>query len=327
MHPMGVTDRRRLYLAGTLAPLYAALFFIIHSAFFAREPRLLGAAVTFDLTITAALAGWWITRSRRTAVYVLGLGFLLARLFLPPNAREGLLVLRVLWAGAELVVMAAALSQVRSIAARYRAARSSGPVEALRQALEPAIGAFPARLFATELSIISYAVTGWRRATPSENARTFSLYRQEGTVAAVFVFLIAVESTILHVIVATHSPLWAWLLTASSVWGALWIIGDAQAVRLSPLTITADTLVVPLGVRWRVEIPLHAIAAVGTVTDRAPQGPHTLRAARAWDVAIVTHQLVEARGLFGRRKRIDTLLLPSSRPDELIAALTRTPPA
>src|SRR5262249_2312841 len=134
-------------------------------------------------------------------------------------------------------------------------------IDALEQALAPTIGSLPARLFATELSVIGYALTKWRSPTPAEDAGTFSMHRRShyGVVIGVFLFLLGSEAVATHVVVAHWSRGAAWLLSASSVWAALWLIGDAHALRLQPLRVTAEGLAVRVGIRWRTFVPHEAL--------------------------------------------------------------------
>ncbi len=328
-----MSSRRTAYLAlgGGLAALYCLVFWMVANGLVARAPGPMGAAATVDLTVTAALATWWLgvrrgALPRRAPFVVLALGFLAARLILPADAREGLVVLRVAWGVAELGVLLVVVAQVGRIRRRARALRSAGTpsIDALEQALAPAVGSLPARLLATELSVLGFALAGWRRPTPPEDARTFSMHRRchQALVAGVVVFLILGEAAALHLLVARLSPVTAWVLSASSVWFALWLIGDAHAVRLQPLRLVADGLAVGVGIRWRAFVPYRAIASIEPAGD-AQRGSTTLAATvmRAADVRLVLSHPLEARGPFGRTRRFDALLLTVDRPDELIAAV------
>jgi hypothetical protein len=249
-----------------------------------------------------------------------------ARLILPANARDGLVVMRVAWSAAELVVLALIVAQAGRIRRRMRALRVAGaaPMDALEEALAPSIGALPARLIATELGVVGFAFGGFGRATPPEDARTFSMHRRahSALTAGVFLFLMAAESALLHFVIARGSPLAAWLVTASSLWAAVWLIGDVHAMRLQPLRLTAGGLAANVGIRWRTLVPYDAIASV-TRDEGGARTPSTLAATvlRSADVRITLRRPLTARGLFGRTRRFDTLLLTVDRPDELIDQL------
>jgi hypothetical protein len=318
-------------LAGGLAAFYGLVFWMVARGVVARAPGPIGAATTVDLTVTAALATWAFGSRRgylhrRTPFVVVALGFVAARLLLPSNARDGFVVLRLAWGVAELVLLLVVVAQAGTIRRRLRALRVSGLAfgEALERALAPSIGALPASLLAGELGALGHALGGWRRKAPPEDARTFSMHRRShyGVIVGVLIFLIIGESAALHLFVARLSQTAAWLLSASSIWGSLWLIGDAHALRLNPLQLSADGLIVNVGIRWRTFIPYRAIKTVA-LADGAARTPMTLRAtvAGAADVQIVLHRPLQARGLFGRTREFDTLLLTVDRPEALVAAL------
>jgi len=141
-------------------------------------------------------------------------------------------------------------------------------------------------------------------------------------IVGVLIFCVAGETLGLHFVLLRWSHVAAWLATLLSAWGALWIVGDMHAVRLRPLRLADDALVVELGIRWRAVVPYDAIRSV-TVAASPRRGPRTLVATvvGAADVPVTLSRPLEARGLLGRSKRFDELLLSADRPDALIAAL------
>src|SRR5678816_2960760 len=92
-----LADQRLVPVTLAVGAIYVVVFSIVRSQLLVRAPGLVGAAATFDLTVTAALATWLIGLQRRTAFLVAAMGFVAARLLLPENAREGLLAMRLGW--------------------------------------------------------------------------------------------------------------------------------------------------------------------------------------------------------------------------------------
>jgi hypothetical protein len=322
----------QLHVGAGLALIYAVVGWLVWSGFVLRAPAALGAASTVDLTITAAVMTWWLgsrrgALPRRAPWVVLALGLVAARLLLPAEARGSLSVLRGAWALVELATLVAIVAQVGAIRRRARALRASGAasVDALEGALASAVGALPARLVATELDVMGWAIGGWWRATPVEDARTFSVHRRRphAVLVGVLVFLMAVESTLLHVVVSRSAPAMAWVLSGSSLWLALWLVGDAHALRLQPLVLGADALEVRVGVRWRVRVPYAAIARVVGPDEPAVGATLPGTVMRAADLQIVLSRPLEARGALGRTRRFETLRLSVDRVEEFRAALAR----
>jgi hypothetical protein len=196
--------------------------------------------------------------------------------------------------------------------------------EAREQALAPQIGGLIARLLVGELDAFGHALGSWHRRTPAEDARTFSMHRRShySLIVGLLVLLISGESLALHLVLARVSHGAAWLATFSSAWAALWLIGDAHALRLHPLRLGELGLEVRVGIRWRTFIAYGEMSAVELVAS-PPRGPKTLAAtvAGAADVRISTARPVRALGLFGRSRSFQQLLLSVDRPAELVDQL------
>jgi len=305
-----------------LLALYASLFAIAGSTAFARAPAVLGAAVTFDLTATAAVIVWWLAIRRGalpawSAVVVFSWGVAAARAWVP-HAPLGALVA----VGGALEVATACWIAVRGrrLVRAARAARAEGPIGALEAGLVTA--GFPARLapfLASELAVGWLALTGWfRRPAPGG----FSM-RSTGwlLIAGVISFVVIPEAIAFHVLLAHWSAIAAWLATASSLYLLLWIIGDAQAVRLYPVRVSDGVLRVMIGVRWRVAIPVSEIASV-TAIHAVPPGALDLSLLEP-TVLVSLRSPAEVRGLFGRRRRGDRIALTIDDAAALCAAVAR----
>ncbi len=116
-----------------------------------------------------------------------------------------------------------------------------------------------ARLLATELRILAMLVVGWRKPAPAitvHKTNGWSLY------AGVFAFLIAVETVPVHIAISTVAPTIAWIASALSLYSALWVVGDALALRHGGLRRRGDLLEITIGLRHRASIPVSDIVLV-----------------------------------------------------------------
>ena len=136
-------------------------------------------------------------------------------------------------AGVELALAALIVGRVRR---GLKAGGQSGDV--LERMEAAALETVPSRrlaaVLASELAVFYYAFAAWRRAphVPT-GARAFSVHQQSG-VAALFGVLAGVsvmEAALVHLIVMRWSAAAAWVLTALSGYGAVWLIGDGARVR------------------------------------------------------------------------------------------------
>lgn len=169
-----------------------------------------------------------------------------------------------------------------------------------RAGLPPALSA----ALACELSLWAFALAGWRMRTPAD-ANAFSVHRESSwSMAAVGIGLVlVVEALPIHFLLVRSHPTLAVIATATSVYGLLWLIGDAQAMRLRPMRIEPDALLVRVGLRSKALVPLDAIASVEPVkADAAPKrGRGTLRATPIGDptLLLTLREPLVAHGPYG----------------------------
>lgn len=282
-------------------------------------------AAAFDFVVTAGLALYLIAvRPKRLPRWVLGaavtIGFVFARLVLGAAAGGGQVVMAAFLL-AEVALVAMLIVRVRHARRAWRVARMAGEhrFEALIAAFVAA--RFPRRLAAiaaTEVTLIGSALAGWR--APA-SANLFSVHRTNGwpLYAGVLVFLIAVESIAVHVALAAYvSPLVAWIATASSIYMALWFIGDVHALRHGGVRIEPRELEIVVGVRWRGRVPWSLVSAVDPIDATPPAaldasvlGANTIMRLRA---------PVRLHGMFGRAREATEIALSIDERDAFVLA-------
>jgi hypothetical protein len=303
-----------------LGALYLVGFAIIASATFAHAPDRIAFGVTLDLTVTATLIVWWFGVRRAAlpgwiALAAFSWGVFVARAWVP-NAPISMLI--AVGGVAEVITVCWLLLRIRLVVRTARAARDVGPIGSIEAGLIAAgIPARVAAIFASEVAVVVLALTGWFRRAP----RGAISMRSTGwlVVAGLIGFLVIVETIVTHILLAMASPLVAWIATAGSAYLLLWLIADAHAIRLHPVAIRGRTLHVTIGVRWRVAIPLAAIASV-TEIRTVPEGAQNLALLEP-TVLVTLRAPVEIRGLLGVRRRADRIALTIDDPKAFIAAV------
>jgi hypothetical protein len=158
----------------------------------------------------------------------------------------------------------------------------------------------------------------------AREADTFSMHRRShyGLVIGLLVFLIVGETAALHLFLWRHSHAAAFLLSASSISLALWLIRDALALRRHPLRVTDTGLVARVGLRWRTFVPYDAIRSVGPALGSAPSFALKALVLGSADVQILTTRPLEARDPLGRPRQFVARWLTVDEPAALIAALS-----
>jgi membrane protein YdbS with pleckstrin-like domain len=250
----------------------------------------------------------------------------LAPLMLPGLLRATYLAPGISWArpaigaGAELALFA-------FIAVRLRRGWRAGAndedvlsrIETAAREIVPARRA--AAILASEIAVFYYAFCSWRTSpdTPARS-RAFSIHEQSG-VAALFGMLAGVsvmEALLVHLAVTRWSVTAAWVLTALSLYGMMWLAALARSFILRPVLVRDGELIARSGMMWTVRIPLAAIHAIDSNA-----GPYELKLPPAAEPNLVLRLTapVTARGMYGRKRRISSLALAIDDPSGLTRAL------
>jgi len=183
---------------------------------------------------------------------------------------------------------------------------------------------FVLKLLTCELRILYYALFSWR-AKPDvpANARAFTIHQRVGQ-AQLFGMLPLVcvlEIVPVHLVVNRWNPLAAWIVTAISIYGAIWLIGIARAFRLRPVLVGGDYLDLRYGLLFRLRVDRETIAAV----RRAQPGDRNFAVPRKSEptICIELARPMAAERLFGlSRAVIKVAVTPDDEP-EFVRELTR----
>lgn len=284
---------------------------------------IVAAAGAFDLTCTAGLAMYLLgvrpgRLPMRALTATVAAGAIAARVLL---ARVGDATHAVIAAAItlELAAIAVVVVRFRRARAAWRASSEPATADRLETALRATgIPAVVASAIASELTIVRYAVAGWRR----PRGGVFTAHRTNGwsLYASTFVALTLVETPLVHVALSAfgHATV-AWVLTALSLYSVVWLVGDLHALRHGGIAVTPDALDLRLGVRWRARIPRGAIVWAARCEGAT---------SKAVDFSILGANVVvrlaephEVRGLLGRRRLVRELALSVDDPDAFLAAL------
>lgn len=288
------TSRRSALVTGAAVVIALTCVVILRSVAFARQPDVLAWAVTFDLTITIPflysllIIGSGAARAI-TIVPVFAVCATFAAIVLPRGYQQTLHEMRFVVAPLEVLTI----------------------VLLVRNAPHTPV----ARFAASEITILRYAIFGWRGATDvPRDARSFTVHERSGwtSVMAVLAFLIVAESVGLHLLLQLWRPRVAWFVTALDAYGLLWLFGDFNALRLRPSYIANDVLHLRYGLRWSVAVPRAAIATLRRAAGEADwKRKGVLKVAMLAEPRYVLElrEPLVAQGLAGIRKTIDRIAI------------------
>lgn len=316
--PGGRTGRAGLHAAVFVlaaAAVYAAQLLVVAPRLLPVRPGLGAGAITLDLVVgVPALFYLLLVRTGRAPAVALVPAFLAsllgASLVLPPEHRRWLELAGRLAAPAELVLLGYVGLRIRRGMSAPVAGRGDLP-DRLRATLRQVLPSpLAADALAHEAALLGYALLAWR-ARPDVRAGElgFTVHRANGYggVLGAAAFVVVVETVGVHLLVERWSATAAWVLTALSVYGLVWLLGHFQAVRLRPVLLAPDGLHVRVGLLWSVRVPYACVASLdapgpGAPARRAPGYLHavTLGGAR---LLVELREPVRVDGIYGCVKR------------------------
>jgi hypothetical protein len=299
----------------------AVAFLVTRSAGFAEHPDVLSLAVTLDMVIVvpvvylvlAHLLGWRLL----PVIPILVVTLIAANLLIPSQHQRWLDAVELLLAPLELVLIVFLVIKVRAVRNDYRSSRTSAGdfyetlEQVLTRTLEPG---WPAKIFATEISVFFYGLLAWRRENSfSQSRHVFSYHKNcgHGMVMGVFLFLVVLETSVLHWILLPRIAPLAWVLFALGLYSVVFLLADLNAARLRPIFIDGDELVVRTALRWRVRFPIDQIEKVETTTHDIEDKQGLLSAVLMGNQNVILHlkSPASADGLYGWSKKFSRISL------------------
>lgn len=209
------------------------------------------------------------------------------------------------------VELAIAVREVRKIVRVYRTAKASSddPMAWFKDTMRYLVRRdMPASMTAAELSVWYYALFSWRKkpyVLPDE--KTFGYHNAGGYMNMMLGLALAFPAEIVavHLLVSQWSVSAAIVVTALSVYAAIWLVGDARARILRPIVVGEGSVRLECGIQMETVIPASNIEMVALSdneighieeSDRLNYG--TFYRPDAW---LVMQSSVEVRTLLGTK--------------------------
>ena len=323
--------RPLLLFAGLALAIVATEHAITTRPIFYQHPAL-PVAVVFDLLVVLPALFYWLVLRRyglptSTLGAAVGVCLALAFWLLPADRQQPLRALAFLPTLLEGAALLTAAARARRLWRAYRAARSQlGRGPSLGLALEQVLGQ-PGVFLVAEATMLRYAVLGWWAPVEVHPAHAvFSGHRESGFVTLMVAvgFLVLIETTSVHLVVGHWYPVAANWLTLLSGYTVLLLVAHIHAVRLCPLLLEPQALVVRVGFVWQVAVSRTAVVATAIREAPAP-APDMLNAAKVLltspNVLLTFAAPVVVAGPYGTSRTVRRLALHLDRPQELLRAL------
>ncbi len=308
-------------------------YLVTRSSQFAGHADLLSAAVTLDMVVLVPVA--YLLLARRmgwrliSVVPVVVVTLAIAHAVIPKAHQHWLNGAELLLAPLELILIGILILKVRAVrlGLRHEAPSADGFLEKLEQVLARTVHpGRPSRIIATEVAMIAYGLFGWRwerEQQPGHTAFTYHKNCGHGTVIGVFLFLILVETAVLHWYLLPRVPALSWCLLALGLYSEIFLLADLNAARLRPIILDDGVLRIRTALRWRAAVPLERIESVERTTIDIEDRTGLLSAVLVGNQNVVLHLdgPVIASGLYGFTKEAERISLAVDDPDGLVTAI------
>lgn len=319
------------------------LFVILASVFLALSPLIqdypdLAIAITYDLTLTAPLVYFLLIRKRKisklTIVPVFILGLIIATFLLPDHQQIHLNAIKNYAVPiVELVVLTILIRKifygVKTF--RSRSVRTTDFYNIAKESSKELFGKSRfASFFSSEITMMYYALFSWGK--KKLNANEFTNYKDNASIilAGAFLMVIFIETFAFHLLLMKWSSLVAWILTATSIYMGLMILGHIKALTKRPSILTDTELILKNGLIADISIRLDEINKVELCTKEMESKNLRIgnlglsKESKHHNVALhfKTPQIIEK--FYGFTQECDVLLLHIDNRNDFVDSINKT---
>lgn len=291
--------------------------FVVQTPSFGQRPGLFSWAVTADLVLGLPLLYYFIViqpskRSRWSLTAIASGSLFIGWWILPDGARQPVIYLREGIVLAELGVSIYFISKTRRIIRHYRqlALHRSDFVLNLHQSIRLVIGRGRAvQLLTSEFITWRYGLFGWiGSAEAKADQRVLTTHRTSGQIALLIMATVValLEAGVFHLLLSRWSVLGGWLLTATSLYGILFLIAETVATIRRPHLLDSNGLHLRFGIRWYGTISRSQIERIEPISEKPAKANDRLTGTLLItpNVLITLSEPVHLNGLYGLTKSV-----------------------
>lgn len=328
---------RRLSQYPFLIPLAIMLFSLVltETRWMQQYPQL-SVGITYDLTLVAPMlylwAIWRKSIPKITVVPIFIIGLLATFQILPEDQwQQARWLQQVVLPVVELAVIGViGYKVVKAIKVYQRLNATNQPdVYALLQQTAQQVVKRKriAHILATELGMMYYGLLSWKKPAPSGD---YTSYKTNGSTAllAVIIFLVLVETIVLHLVLLSWQPVVAWVIFALSLYTILQLFAHGKALRRRFTRIGPTAVHLANGLAADATIPLDMISAVNVNTNSIDTHGGQLRKVallgdlEPHNVVFYLTSPIAIQQLYGLQKRGDVIACFVDEPAAFVEEIT-----
>ncbi|NER18095.1 hypothetical protein [Spongiivirga citrea] len=307
--------QRGIFAVGIPIALQLSLVILVRSAWFTNLSNDLALAISIDFLITMPFIYWLLVRKTKiptTTVIPFFIASTILASFLIPLEHQSFINTVKTWAipVLEIGVLSYVGSRIYLTRKNYKKNILDQPdiANAIQDSCEEILPKSIASFLANEISVFYYAFFKWKKHTPVKNEFTYHKKSGSITVFAALLFVVAIETVALHLILNKWSPLAAWIATGVSIYSAIFLIGIIKSIPRRLIKVKEKELFIPYGIFGFTRIEYKNIKSINTgkisvLNNEKLIGVSPFLENESPNVSIETDRPITVNGLYGMKKK------------------------
>ncbi len=311
---------RNLITFGVTVSLFGILILLIKSPFLpGNETLVMG--ITADLLLIVPLVYFLLIRKteipKTTVIPIMIIGLFIGTYFLPNESQYYLNIFKTwIFPIVEISVLSIVIYNVRKVINQFKANKTKAFdfFTALKHTCYDILPKGVVIPIVTEIAVFYYGFIFWKRRELKANE--FSYHKESGTVALLgaIIFIIGVETVVLHILLSRWSVIAAWILTFLSIYSGIQIFGFLKSMFKRPISIENGHIYLRYGIMAETNIDLKDIDSIEISSKDIEVNKETKKLSFLGDLE--SHNIIirlkkenELVGLYGTRKKYKNLAM------------------
>ena len=261
--------QKNLIIFGIPLSIIGIMVLITKLPAFNANPSSLSTGITFDLLLTVPLIYFLLIRKtnipKTTVVPLLIIGVIICSLILPAENQYYLNLFKT-WVLpiVELSILSFVIFNVRKALKKYNEKKTETidfftTLKSTCYEILPKVAVIPV---VTEIAVFYYGFIHWGKIKLRDNE--FTYHKDSGTVTLLIaiIFIVAIETVTIHILLAKWDITAAWILTFLSIYSGIQIFGFIKSMFKRPISIENNKLFLRYGIMNETTIDLSDIDCV-----------------------------------------------------------------
>ena len=298
--------------------LLSTLILLVKSPFF-NGNDILSFAITADLLLIVPLVYFLLIRKSEipntTVIPVMIIGLLVGSYFLPQQSQTYLSIFKTwILPFLELIVLSYVLYKVRKAVLKFKENKTStfDFFTTLKKTCYEILPKNAVMLVVTEIAVFYYGFINWKRREIKVNE--FTYHKDSGIIALLIVtiFIVAIETAVLHILLSKWSNILAWILTFLSIYSGIQILGFLKSLTKRPYKIENGKVFLSYGILSEATINLDDIETIEISSkdiefDKETRKLSPLGSLESHNVVITLKNKSVLNGFYGLKREFKTL--------------------